>query len=242
MQLSEKMKGTYCTLFFHNSPALLDKPFEDGICAIITVGSNRKQIPKLIVKSKYPFYLRMFFDLIDVALVSSHTIYTKRGNKISLLNLKLLWQNFWLVDTIMVRDCFLLVSQANKNFIKHPCPEKFQPTCLSFRRRDRDAIIARMKAQITKHLCLVRHVACTYAWLKTGIAFWIIICSFPLRLYFLLNTFLKIDYSCAVYLVSFYNKHRVFYIVEYAYVYFKFDKECIDSIQPFDIKSKKHFM
>ena len=178
MQLSVKMKGIYCTLFFHNSPALLDKPFEDGICAIITVGSNRKKIPKLIVKSKYPFYLRMFFDLIDVALVNSHTIYTKRGNKISLLNLKLLWQNLWLVDTVMVRDCFLLVSQANKNFINHPSPEKSQPTCLSFRRRDWDAIIARMKAQITKHLCLVSHVACNYAWLKTGTAFWIIICSF----------------------------------------------------------------
>ena len=47
MQLSEKLKGTYCTLFFDiffDSPALTDKLFEDGIYAVGTVRSNRKQI------------------------------------------------------------------------------------------------------------------------------------------------------------------------------------------------------
>ena len=44
-------------------------------------------------KSQYRFYLKMFFDLIDVAsssrqLVSSHLVYTKLDNKISFLNLK----------------------------------------------------------------------------------------------------------------------------------------------------------
>ena len=31
MQLSEKLKGTYYTLFFDNSPALTDKLFEDEV-------------------------------------------------------------------------------------------------------------------------------------------------------------------------------------------------------------------
>ena len=31
----------------------------------------------------------MFFELIDVAFVNSHTVYTKRGNDISLLNFKI---------------------------------------------------------------------------------------------------------------------------------------------------------
>ena len=50
MQLSEKLKGTYCTLFFDNFfniPELMDKPFVDGIYAIGTVRSNRKKMPKL---------------------------------------------------------------------------------------------------------------------------------------------------------------------------------------------------
>ena len=40
-------------------------------------------------KSKYRFYLRMFSDLIDVALVNSHIVYTKLGNEISLLYFKI---------------------------------------------------------------------------------------------------------------------------------------------------------
>ena len=47
MQLSEKLKGTYCTLFFDiffNSPPLTDKLFEEGIYVVGTVRSNRKQI------------------------------------------------------------------------------------------------------------------------------------------------------------------------------------------------------
>ena len=50
MQLSEKLKGSYCTLFFDkffNRLALIDKLFEDGIYTIGTVGSNQKHLPKL---------------------------------------------------------------------------------------------------------------------------------------------------------------------------------------------------
>ena len=41
-------------------------------------------------KSKYHFYVSFFFfDLIDIALVNSHIVYTKLGNDISLLNFKI---------------------------------------------------------------------------------------------------------------------------------------------------------
>ena len=49
MHLSEKLKGTYCTLLFDNvfnSPALIHKLFEDGRYAVGTVQSNRKQMLK----------------------------------------------------------------------------------------------------------------------------------------------------------------------------------------------------
>ena len=40
-------------------------------------------------KSKYHFYLKLFFDLLDVTLVNSHIVYTKLVNSISLLNFKI---------------------------------------------------------------------------------------------------------------------------------------------------------
>ena len=179
MQLSEKLKGTFCTLFFDNfsnSPLLINKLFEENIYAIGTVRSNQKHMPKrkddkkilrgdsdfqfsknviwckwfdkksalllstniegmdgtpnvmrrtkgsatetpvscpnkikmynasmgganfinqktaayqLDRKSKFWFYLRMFFDLIDIAIVNSYIGYTKLGNSISLLDFKI---------------------------------------------------------------------------------------------------------------------------------------------------------
>ena len=37
-------------------------------------------------KRKFRFYLRMFFDLIDIVIENSSTVYTKLGNSISLLD------------------------------------------------------------------------------------------------------------------------------------------------------------
>ena len=54
MQFSIKLKGTYCTLLFDSSPALIHKPFEDGIYVIGAVWSNRKQVPKLKEDNKMP--------------------------------------------------------------------------------------------------------------------------------------------------------------------------------------------
>ena len=140
---------------------------------------------------------------------------------------KLLWQKLSLVDTIIVRDCTPSVDQASKNLMNHPYPENSQPTCLSFRRGNWDVIIVRMNTQITKHLCSVRHVTSMYGWLKKETVFWSIICSFPSRLHFLLNTFLKLDHSCVDWFVSFYHK----YVSSmYSSTYFKFGKEYIDSI------------
>ena len=59
----------------------------------------------------------MFFDLIDIALVNSRAVYTKRDNNISLLNFKLVVTKAFiggLVDTVIVRDCSPQVDQASK--------------------------------------------------------------------------------------------------------------------------------
>ena len=54
MQFSVKLKGTYCTLLFNSSPALIHKLSEDGIYAIGAVWSNRKQVLKLKEDNKMP--------------------------------------------------------------------------------------------------------------------------------------------------------------------------------------------
>ena len=54
----------------------------------VDITDNKTADFRLNRKSKYCFYLRMFFDLKDVAFANSHTAYTKRGNNISLLNFK----------------------------------------------------------------------------------------------------------------------------------------------------------
>ena len=40
-------------------------------------------------KSKFRFHLSMFFDVIDIAIVNSHIVYTKLGNSIFLLDFKI---------------------------------------------------------------------------------------------------------------------------------------------------------
>ena len=50
LQLSERLKNTFCTLYFDNvfnSPSLINKLFQNGLYVIGTVRSNRKQMPKM---------------------------------------------------------------------------------------------------------------------------------------------------------------------------------------------------
>ena len=81
------------------------------------------------------------------------------------------YKNLSMVDIVIVRDYCLLVGQASKNLMKHSCPEKSQSTYPSSRRSVWDAIIARLKAPVTKLLCPVKHVTCSYAWLKKKVVF-----------------------------------------------------------------------
>ena len=47
---------------------------------------KKKVAYQLDHKSKFRFYLRMFFNLIDIAIVNSHIVYMKLDNSISLLD------------------------------------------------------------------------------------------------------------------------------------------------------------
>ena len=151
----------------------------------------------------------MFFNVIDVALVNNHFVYMKLGNDILLLNFKTVVAEA-LIDRCNNRKRSFPTRRPNKRKPHKPsCPEKSQSTCPNFRRSEGDIIIARMKAQITKHLCLARHVDCIYAWIKRETVIWSIICSFLSRLHCLLYTFSKINYCCVDCLISFYHKYHI---------------------------------
>ena len=49
----------------------------------VDVMNQKTAAYRLDRKSNYRFYLKMFFDLIDVAIVNSHIIYTKHSNDIA---------------------------------------------------------------------------------------------------------------------------------------------------------------
>ena len=105
----------------------------------------------------------MFFNLIDVALVNNHFVYMKLGNDILLLNFKIAVAEA-LIGRYKNRKRSFPTSRPNKRKPHKPsCPEKSQSTCPNFGRSKGDIIIARMKAQITKNVCLARHVDCIYA-------------------------------------------------------------------------------
>lgn len=228
LSLSEKLKGTYCTLYFDNffnSPLLMSKLFERNIYAIGTVQANRKQMPKTkadkemkrgdidiqqseditcckwfdnrgvvllatnvegmsgdssvlrrmkgsatktavpcpnIVKlynkgmggvdlmdqkaaayrldrrSKVRFYLRLFFDLLDVALVNSHIVYQQLGNELSLLDFKIAVAN-GLIGRYNNRKRTFPTSRPNKRKALEPTVPKEVPMHLpifqQFRKR-----------------------------------------------------------------------------------------------------------
>ena len=65
------------------------KLYNNGMGGVDTVDQKSKTATyRLDSKSKFHFYLIMFSNLIDVALVNSHIVYTKLGNDVSLLNFK----------------------------------------------------------------------------------------------------------------------------------------------------------
>ena len=64
------------------------KIYNSSMCGVDFFG-QKKVAPRLDHKSKFRFYFRMFFDLIDIAIMNSHIVYTKLGNSISLIDFKI---------------------------------------------------------------------------------------------------------------------------------------------------------
>ena len=57
------------------------------VCVVLMLSIKKRQ--HIDRKSKCRFYFRMFFDLIDIAIVNSHILYTKLGYSIFLLDFKI---------------------------------------------------------------------------------------------------------------------------------------------------------
>ena len=173
-------KNIICCKWYHNKPVLILATNVDGMSWVSNImrrtkGSatkTRVSCPNIIKFYKNVMggveilQTHLFFDLIDVALVNSHIVYTKLGNDISLLNFKIVEAKA-LVGRYSNCKRLFNTSRSSKQKSHEPSiPRDSQPRCTISWRSEWDSIIARMKAQITKLVCLVRHVVYTYARVK----------------------------------------------------------------------------
>ena len=165
---------------------LISSSFTTIIMDGVDVISQKTAAYRIYGKSKDQFYLRMFFDLIDVALVKSHIVYTELGNDISLLNFKIVVTKA-LIDKYSHCNRFPPVGQGCKNFMNHPCPESSQPTHSSYRTSKWDTVIAKIKAKTfvscqtrglslwlskERNQFLKRHLYFYFDYIAYYIAFW----------------------------------------------------------------------
>ena len=84
---------------------------------------NQKTAPY----AKYRFYLKIFFDLIDVALVNNHIVYTTFANDISLLNFKIVVAKA-LIDRCSNRKISFPNSRSSKQKSHEPSMPREVPT------------------------------------------------------------------------------------------------------------------
>ena len=170
-------------------------------------------------KSKYRFYLRMFFDFINFPLENRIIVYTKLGNGISLLNFK----------TVVVKALIGRYSNRKRSFpTSRPSEQKSQELSMP---REVPTHMPKLQEKLMIYHCCKNgepyhklSLSCQRYGLyicltKERNCFWSIIFSFPSGLRCLLNTYLKINYSFADFLVSFHNKYRIIYVVEYGYTF-----------------------
>ena len=85
---------------------------------------------RLDCKRKYCFYLKMIFDLVDVAIVNSHIIYTKYCNDMSSLNFKIGVEKD-LIDRYSNCKRSLTTSKPNRQSSPEPSMPRDVPTQMS---------------------------------------------------------------------------------------------------------------
>ena len=140
-------------------------------------------------KSKYRFYLSIFFDLMDVTHINSHIVYIKLGNDILLLNFEIVVATA-LIGRYSNRNRSFSSTRPNKRKSNEPSLTREVTTCMpEFQCKQMRWHYCKNESSDLKLLCLVRHVACTYA----------------------------SQFYCLLY--TLYLSYCVFYVVEYAYVF-----------------------
>ena len=89
---------------------------------------QKKAACRLDHKSKYCLYLSMFFDLMDVTHLNSHTVSMKLGNDISLLNFKTVAVKA-LIGRYSNRNRSFFTSRLSKGKSHEPSMTREVPTC-----------------------------------------------------------------------------------------------------------------
>ena len=90
---------------------------------------------KIDRKSKYQFYLRIFFDLTDVVLVNSHIVYMKLCNKISLLSFKVVVAKYFIGRYSSRKRSFPAGSQSKWKLYEPSMPREVPPYMFDFQEK-----------------------------------------------------------------------------------------------------------
>ena len=90
----------------------------------VDVINQKKAAYRLDCKSKFRFYLRMFLDLIGIAILNSHMVYTKLGKSISLLDFKTVVAKSLIGRYSNRQRSFLLSRKSKRNALESSLPKE----------------------------------------------------------------------------------------------------------------------
>ena len=121
-------------------------------------------------KSKIRFYLRIFFDLIDIVIVNSHIVYTKFGNSISLLDFKIVVSKSLIERYSNRQRSFPLSRTSKQKALGSSLPREIPTHMPEFNENHMWCNFCKDEGADHKKLYLVRPAVCTCAEPKREIA------------------------------------------------------------------------
>ena len=122
-------------------------------------------------KNKFRFYLRIFFDLIDIAIVNSHIVYTKLDNSIFLHDFQIIVAKSFIGRYNNRQRSFPLSRTNKRKALESSLPKEIPTHMPEFNEKRMQSNFAKMKELTIKYLHLVQSVFCICAVPKRQIAF-----------------------------------------------------------------------
>ena len=147
------------------------KMYNASLGSVNVIDEKRLHIDQ-IVKKKFRFYLRIFFDPINIAVVNNQIVYTKLSNSIFLLDFKIVVAKSFIERYSNQQRSFFPLSRASKQkALGSSLPKEIPKHMLEFNEKPMQYNFCKMTELTIKNLYLIRPVVCTCAVQKREIAF-----------------------------------------------------------------------